>query len=454
MAASQLLEVEVAGRRLGLPAADVREVITSRRLTPVPQAPPSLLGLHNLRGTAIPVLSLAVLLEEDVRPVRRIVVIEGASPIGLAVDQVLGLAPAGDGEALAVEPLIAAQFAGLAARPGQRGERVAARRARSVARSETRMLSFDVAGQAYALPLDRIEAVMPLATQIATVPNADAAVIGTMARRDSLLPLLSLAALLGRGGGRGAGAKVIVVQIEGHAAGLVVDAIGEVLAVADEDIDPVPALLQRGGGEARIAAIARLDGGKRLLSLLACDALVDPSLGARLRAVATETRGERTAEAATEAATEALLLFTIGEETYGLPLAAISEVARLPETLTALPRAPAFVRGVMHLRGRALAVVDQATRFGSTATGQRLIVAAAGDLEAAFLVDRVRGVVRVPRAACADAPAVGEEPQLFESVLTADDGPMTLLMSPFALLAQTERQLLAAVDLAGRSRRR
>lgn len=449
MAASQLLAVEVAGRRLGLPAADVREVIASRRLTPVPQAPPSLLGLCNLRGTAIPVLSLAVLLEEDVRPARRIVVIEGASPIGLAVDQVLGLAPVGDAEALMVEPLITAQFAGLAARPGRRGERVAARRARSVARSETRMLSFDVAGQAYALPLDQIEAVMPLGAQVATIPNADAAVIGTMARRDSLLPLLSLAALLGHG--RGAGAKVIVVRIEGHPAGLVVDAIGEVLAVADEDIDPVPALLQRGGGEARIAAIARLDLGKRLLSLLACDALVDPSLGARLRAIGTvETQVERSAEAATEA----LLLFTIGDEAYGLPLAAISEVARLPETLTALPRAPAFVRGVMHLRGRALAVVDQAARFGSTATGQRLIVAAAGDLEAAFLVDRIRGVVRVPRAARGDAPAVGEEPQLFESVLASDDGPMTLLMSPFALLAQTERELLAAVDLAGRSRRR
>ncbi|KQX23267.1 MULTISPECIES: chemotaxis protein CheW [unclassified Sphingomonas] len=451
MAAPQLLALEVAGRRLGLPAIDVREVLKSRRLTPVPQAPPSLLGLCNLRGAAIPVLSLAVLLEQDARPARRIVVLEGASPIGLAVDQVLGLAPAGEAEALAVAPLIAAQFAGLASRSARRGERVAARRARSAARSETRMLSFDVAGQSYALPLERIEAVIPLGAQIATIPDADAAVIGTMAWRDSLLPLLSLAALLGCGGTRATGARIIVVRIEGHPAGLVVDAIGEVLAVPDESVDSVPALLQRGGGEARIAAIARLDGGKRLLSLLACDALVDPSLGARLRAVGTE---EIRAEQRTEAATEALLLFTIGDAAYGLPLAAISEVARLPETLTALPRAPAFIRGVMHLRGRALAVVDQAARFGATATGQRLIVAAAGDLEAAFLVDRIRGVVRVPRAARSDAPAVGEEPQLFESLLTADGGPMTLLMSPFALLAQTERHLLAAVDLTGRSRRR
>lgn len=453
-AGAQLLSFEVAGQRLALPAADIREVVARRSLTPVPQAPASLLGLTNLRGTALPVLSLATLLDRPEGSARHILVLDGASSIGLAVDAVLGLVSGGDREggasapeAIDVAPLIARSFAGLTHRSGRRGERVAARRARAESRAETRLLSFTLGDQAFALPLDRIHAVVPLAEDITAIPEAGAAVLGLMGWRDALLPLLSLGTLLGRAAASAARPRVIIVAIEGHRTGLVVDAIGDVIAVSDADIDPVPPILLRGGGEARIAAIARLDGGRRLLSLLATDMLVDADSMARLRlsgAAAADQKVE------IEAATEAVLRFTLGGQRYGLPLTAIDEVARLPERLTPLPRAPAFVRGILHLRGRALAVIDQGARFGDASAGRRLIVAKAGGLEAAFLVDQVTGVVRVPAAALLDAPATGDDPQLFETLLADDgdadgEGAMTLLLSPFALLARTQRDMLAAL---------
>ena len=89
-AGAQLLSFEVAGRRLALSAADVREVVTRRSLVPVPQAPASLLGLTNLRGTALPVISLAALLDRPEGAARRILVLDGESLVGLAVDTVLG----------------------------------------------------------------------------------------------------------------------------------------------------------------------------------------------------------------------------------------------------------------------------------------------------------------------------------------------------------------------------
>ncbi|MET0374036.1 MAG: chemotaxis protein CheW, partial [Rhizorhabdus sp.] len=134
-AGAQLLSFEVAGQRLALPAADIREVVAGRSLTRVPQAPASLLGLTNLRGTALPVLSLATLLDRPEGTARRILVLDGASPVGLAVDTVLGLVNSEDREggasaleAIDVAPLIARSFAGLASRAGRRGERVAVRR--------------------------------------------------------------------------------------------------------------------------------------------------------------------------------------------------------------------------------------------------------------------------------------------------------------------------------------
>ena len=62
-------------------------------------------------------------------------------------------------------------------------------------------------------------------------------------------------------------------------------------------------------------------------------------------------------------ATEQLLAFRIGDEEFGLPVEAVEEVIRVPEKLTRYPGAPAFVDGLMNLRGEVVPVIDQIRRF-------------------------------------------------------------------------------------------
>jgi chemotaxis signal transduction protein len=90
-------------------------------------------------------------------------------------------------------------------------------------------------------------------------------------------------------------------------------------------------------------------------------------------------------------------------------------------------------------------VIDQGERFG-TASGARrhLIVASAGALQAAFLVEAVLGVVAVAESALADMPALGGGRALDRVVDLADGESLALIFSPFELLAQTEREMLAA----------
>jgi purine-binding chemotaxis protein CheW len=54
----QLLVVEVAGHRCGLPLEAVVEIHPAVHLGPLPDAPDVVVGLVNRRGTAVPVLSL------------------------------------------------------------------------------------------------------------------------------------------------------------------------------------------------------------------------------------------------------------------------------------------------------------------------------------------------------------------------------------------------------------
>jgi chemotaxis signal transduction protein len=98
---AELVVVEVAGRKLGVPAARVREVAAISTVTPVPTAPSPVVGLTQLRGHILPVLDLAKVSKQLLtftdegkvpRPNDPLLVVElGPARAGLLVDRVLGV---------------------------------------------------------------------------------------------------------------------------------------------------------------------------------------------------------------------------------------------------------------------------------------------------------------------------------------------------------------------------
>jgi purine-binding chemotaxis protein CheW len=57
------------------------------------------------------------------------------------------------------------------------------------------------------------------------------------------------------------------------------------------------------------------------------------------------------------------LTFKLGEELFALNVSQVREVLDLT-TITKVPRAPAFMRGVINVRGSVVPVVDMRTKFG------------------------------------------------------------------------------------------
>ena len=55
--------------------------------------------------------------------------------------------------------------------------------------------------------------------------------------------------------------------------------------------------------------------------------------------------------------------FRIGRETFGVPIALVHEIVRVPE-ITSVPDSPGYVEGVINLRGKIIPVVDLRKRFG------------------------------------------------------------------------------------------
>ena len=95
-APSQFLSFMLGQEMFAIGILAIREILEYSGVTPVPGLPPCISGVINLRGTAVPVLNLALRLERAPSPVGKrtcIIVVEvysdeGAFVIGILVDAV------------------------------------------------------------------------------------------------------------------------------------------------------------------------------------------------------------------------------------------------------------------------------------------------------------------------------------------------------------------------------
>ncbi|MCF8025528.1 MAG: chemotaxis protein CheW [Desulfobacteraceae bacterium] len=57
------------------------------------------------------------------------------------------------------------------------------------------------------------------------------------------------------------------------------------------------------------------------------------------------------------------LTFLLGEESYGIEILKVQEIIGM-QSITRIPRTPAYVKGVINLRGKVIPVIDLRLRFG------------------------------------------------------------------------------------------
>lgn len=248
------LAFRVGDRRYFVPASKVREVSPMMRLARIPHAPPSLLGLANVRGSILPVLCVSALAGGGTSSPARIIVVEDDELVGLAVDAIesVGEAKRGGGaaRALRLDQLLASNYRTSSIK--RTHARVTKKAAKDLEGTTlVPLVAFRVSSQEFAFSLSDVEEVIRFPREVAQIPESDAAVIGSATLRGELLPLLSLNAMLGVSTSEDSrNRRIVVVRIGPHRVGLAVDAMRGIVRVSPSEIDPVPQVLARGSAEA------------------------------------------------------------------------------------------------------------------------------------------------------------------------------------------------------------
>ena len=499
---NQFVTFSVSGEMFAVPMGPVQEIIRVPEVARLPLAPPSLAGLANLRGRVLPIVNLREIFNSDAREnddATRALVIDIGQPLGFVVDRVSSVISVEPGEmepaaavqsvanadyltgvirrqqpdgttqlllALDFQHLVEQTFNQMRARANSGGgsgggaslsDMDAANTADAVVSDELRLVSFTVSEQEYAIDIADVQEIVQVPERITGLPNTPHHCLGVISLRQRLLPLVSLRALFHLPMHElDEHHRIVVVSLPGRGqVGLVTDSVKEVLSVPRSQSDSMPGILSRGQDMQEFSSICRLEGGKRLVSIIDSEKLLGMSAMQDVMQAAGSPGGPTDASGAPMSSNNGaavvtdddaqVVIFRLGAEEFGVPIMSVQEIVRVPESLTRVPKTPAFVEGVINLRGTVLPVIDQRVRLGMPPIErndrQRIMVYTLGNgMRTGFIVDSVAEVLRIPRGNIERSPELSDEQaRLISQVAKLDkDKRLVMLIDPSQLLGGRE----------------
>lgn len=134
----------------------------------------------------------------------------------------------------------------------------------------------------------------------------------------------------------------------------------------------------------------------------------------------------------TEGATAQSILFKMGNEYYGLSISLVREIIK-PLPVTRFPKSPAYVEGVVDLRGRILPIINLRTMFGLEPVAEtddtRFVDLQLEGLDVGIIVDAVSEVMNIPQKLIEVAPPLiaGVEGKYLQGIARLNDKLIMLL---------------------------
>jgi len=325
----QLVTFRVGQAEFALEIERVQEIIRTTEITPVPQAPSYVLGVLSLRNHLLPIIDLRARfgLAESQRDMEqadgrkaaksgaasdsKIVVVNLDDVVtGIRVDSVSevlrvprrkvepppkmvdsgdagwlkGVGKLNNGKRLIMlvdlgKLLSAEDRDQISEATGNKMEE--SERATKAKDDEEQLVCFRLAQEEYALSIMKVQEIIRVG-QITALPNAPVHVSGIINLRGKVLPVIDMRVLFSMATSeRSEQNRIVVVDIAGKTTGLIVDSVSEVLRVAKSQIEPPPALIADSETH-YIDGVAKLQDGKRLITLIHADSLLSGAPDAAL----------------------------------------------------------------------------------------------------------------------------------------------------------------------------
>ncbi len=138
------------------------------------------------------------------------------------------------------------------------------------------------------------------------------------------------------------------------------------------------------------------------------------------------------------------VIFTLGDEEFGLDIMLVNAIEKYTD-LIPIPNAPAYIRGIINLRGEVIPVFSLRRKFGlpekEMDDNTKLIITKSNSIYLAYEVDAVKEILEIP------AEEISETPAIIKSIHTSYiqcvaniNGRMILLLNHNGILSSKEQE--------------
>jgi len=463
----QLVTFQLGDDEFGADIMDVKEIIRVPDITKVPNAPIYVEGACNLRGNVLPIIDgrTRFNLERKTKDESsRVLVIDvDGKATGMVVDKVSevirvntdhieeppqivknvdsdylnGVVKLDNGNRLimlldVVSALnVKNNVKDLINGHDQSGEKkkllVNSASAESI--EEEQLVSFLLDKEEYAIGIMKVKEIIRV-PEIVKIPNCEDYIEGVVSLRNNLLPIIDLRTYFGMEHmDINDNNRILVVDMGSFTAGIMVDKISEVLRVPTSIIQPPPKFSTQSGEQ--LKGVAKLNDGKRMILILEPSKLISDDEISGFNGTLDAAENSITKQLLDE---EQLVTFKIDMEEYGIKIANVEEINRMPE-VTKIPRAPYFIEGIVNLRGNVIPALDLRRFFKLSereiTDATRIIIVDFEGKRTGIVVDSVSEVIRFEKNLIETPPDIlssGIDSDYVEGVGKLDDGKRMILI--------------------------
>ena len=139
------------------------------------------------------------------------------------------------------------------------------------------------------------------------------------------------------------------------------------------------------------------------------------------------------------------LTFTLGEELYGIDIRAVIEIIGIMP-ITKVPEVPAYVQGIINLRGKIIPVVDMRLRFGQEyrpySDRTCVIIISVNDVLIGLIIDGVSEVLTIPENSIVPPPELKSVPNRYVKNIGKLSEEKVVLLLDWKKLFSTEDEAL------------
>ncbi len=472
----------------GIEVDSIQEIIKSQNVTAVPGSPSFIEGIINLRGMIVPVINLRkrFSLEEDENVIQKVIVVNIKGLItGIMVDNVREVKNIENKELKMTKSLVAgidaeylkgiltfednelvtlldldkilnsdeldiAKMSELGI--GDAGQDFSVdneeEEDEELVSAQDLVVTFALGEESIALNLAKVIEIIDVPT-ITPVPDAPPYLQGVICQRDQIIPIIDIKKIIDIEGLKKEkyleeDKSIVICNFFNVPIGIIVDKVNRIFVIEQDKILPLPDVFDIEFSK-YFDGVYKFEHIDSLTTLLNIEELIPTSDKDQLIQM---SQAESSSEEEVVTVSEQIMTtFRVGEDIYGVSIEKVREIINYSR-VTAVPRAPSFIEGIINLRGQIIPVIDINKRFGLEATEKtavsRIIVTQIGNNITGIIVDEVKEVRAYAEDLFSEPPAVikGRKNTYIESVIRQSDGSMILILNINDILSKLEKEKL------------